>query len=421
MAQNFIDTPGVEQHDPREAHQDPSPPQRGAVIAAASGFLLLVLIGVAFLIPKLHHRDALVTQAREDMGPPDVDVAQVQPGSADARLELPGTVQAFEQTPVYARTSGYISHRYVDIGDHVHTNQLLATIEDPQTEQSLRQAQANLLQLRAQLLQARANAHLTTLNNQRYQQLFQEGVVSRESADQQAAQSGANDATVQAAQANIAAGQANVRSLQEQAGFSRVLAPFSGTILSRGIDTGSLISAGSANSVTQLFTIGQSGTVRVFTNVPQANAPAVMSAHTAQVQFRELPGQTFSGTIARTSSSIDPGSRTLLAEIDLPNPDGRILPGMFASVLFDTRRAQPPLLLPANALVVRTAGPQAFVVDADHVAHLHNLTLGRDYGVNTEVISGLKAGDLVILSPGDNVTDGAKVNPQMPQTAAPSR
>ena len=417
MAQNFIDAPVAQQHDPRSTPADPAPPGRGPAITVAAAFLLLVLVGVAFLIPKLHHRDALVIEARDNMGPPEVDVTRVQLGSADSKLELPGTVQAFEQTPIYARTSGYISKRYVDIGDHVRTGQLLATIEDPQTEQSLRQAQASVLQLKAQLLQARANAHLTTLNNQRYEQLYQEGVVSRESADQQAAQSGANDATVQAAQANIAAGEANVRSLQEQAGFSRVVAPFNGTILSRGIDTGSLISAGSASSVTQLFTLGQSGTVRVFTNVPQASAPAVMTAKTAQVQFRELPGQTFTGIIARTSSSLDPSSRTLLAEIDLPNSDGRILPGMFATVLFDTRRISPPLLIPANALFVRTAGPQAFVVDANHVAHLRNLTLGRDFGASTEVINGLRPGDLVILSPGDNVTDGAKVEPQMASAA----
>ncbi|GAA3768140.1 efflux RND transporter periplasmic adaptor subunit [Terriglobus aquaticus] len=420
MAQNFIDAPSEQQHDPRTTPADPAPPQRGTVIAVAASFLLLVLVGIAFLIPKLRHRDALVTEARETMGPPEVDVVRVQTGSAESRLELPGTVQAFEQTPIYARTSGYIRKRYVDIGDHVRAGQLLATIEDPQTEQSLRQAQASLLQLKAQLLQARANAHLTTLNNQRYEQLYQQGVVSRESADQQAAQSGANDATVQAAQANIAAGEANVRSLQEQAGFSKVVAPFTGTILSRGIDNGSLISAGSATSVTQLFTIGQSGTVRVFTNVPQASAPAVLTARTAQVQFRELPGQTFTGTIARTSSSIDPSSRTLLAEIDLPNSDGRILPGMFATVLFNTRSTTPPLLIPANALLVRSAGPQAFVVDSNHIAHLRNLTLGRDFGASTEVLNGLRPGDMVILSPGDNVTDGAKVDPHTPAAAAAS-
>ncbi len=412
MAQNFVDAPIANEQDPRTVAGDPNPPQKGRVVGAAAAFLLLILVGAAFLIPKLRHRDELVQETRVVSGPPPVSVAKIQLGSTSSKLELPGTVQAFEQTSVYARTSGYVSHRYVDIGDHVRAGQLLSTIEDPQTEQQLRQAQANVLQLRAQLVQARANAKLTTLNNNRYEQLYNEGVVSRAAADQQVAQAGANDATVQAALANIAAGEANVKSLQEQAGFSRVLAPFTGTILSRGIDTGSLISAGSASTVTQLFTLAQSDKVRVFTNVPQSAAPAVMTARTAQVQFRELPGQIFSGAITRTSSSIDTASRTLLTEIDLPNANGKILPGMFATVMFDTNRAQPPLLIPANALFVRSAGPQAFVLDSNHVAHLHNLVLGRDFGASTEVISGLKQGDTVVLSPGDSVTDGAKVDPQ---------
>ncbi len=414
MAQNFIDAPATTQHEPRKAPADRNAPGRGPVAAAAGAFLLLTLVGAAFLVPKLRHREALVDDVRANGGPPPVEVATITYGSSAGKLELPGTVQAFEQTPVFARTSGYVTKRFVDIGDHVRTGQLLATIQDPQTEQQLRQAQANVVQLQAQLAQARANAKLTTLNNQRYEQLYQQGVVSREAADQQVAYSGANDATVQAAQANIAAGQANVRSLQEQAGFSRVLAPFTGTILSRGIDTGSLISAGSATTVTQLFTIAQSSTVRVFTNVPQSNAPAAMSAHMAQVTFRELPGQVFSGVVTRTSSSIDPNSRTLLTEVDLPNANGKILPGMFATVSFDISRTEAPLLIPANALIVRTAGPQAYVVDAQNMVHLRNLMLGRDLGASTEVLSGLKKGDRVVLSPGDTVTDGAKVDPQTP-------
>ena len=412
MAQNFIDAPAAAQHDARSTPADRNPPRRGPVGAAAAAFLLLILIGAAFLVPKLRHREALVDDVRANSGPQPVEVATIAYGSNSGRLELPGTVQAFEQTPIYARTSGYVTKRYVDIGDHVRAGQLLATIQDPQTEQQLRQAQATVLQLKAQLAQARANAKLTTLNNQRYEQLYQQGVVSREAADQQVAQSGANDATVQAAVANISAGEANVRSLQEQAGFSRVIAPFTGIILSRGIDTGSLISAGSSTTVTQLFTIAQADTVRVFTNVPQSNAPAAMGAHTAQVTFRELPAQIFSGKVTRTSSSIDPNSRTLLTEVDLPNANGKILPGMFATVSFDTSRTDPPLVIPANALVVRTAGPQAYVVDAQNTVHLRNLVLGRDLGTSTEVISGLKAGDRVVLSPGDAVADGAKVDPQ---------
>lgn len=413
MAQNYSDPPVLAgEHDVRAIPAAKPSAGRGAYIAAFAAFLLLVILAVAFLLPKLHHRDALEDQVRVDAGPPPVVTAVVGLGQPSSKLELPGTVQAFQQTPVFARTSGYVSHRYVDIGDHVRAGQVLATIEDPQTQQSLRQAQATLLQLKAQLVQAQANARLATLNNTRNQQLQQEGVISQAAADQFTAQAGVNDATVKAAQANIAAGEANVRSLEQQASFSRVTAPFTGVILARNIDTGSLISAGSQNSVTQLFTLGQAGTVRVFVNVPQSSAPDVLNSGTAQVVFRELPGRTFTGKMTRNSGAIDQTSRTLLVEIDLSNSDGRILPGMFATVTFAVKNASPPVLIPANALIVRSAGPQTYVVDGNHVAHLKNLVLGRDYGTATEVLSGLKKGDVVILSPGDAVQDGGKVDPE---------
>ena len=416
MAQNYSDAPAIPaEHDVRATPTEKRPAGRGAILSAVAAFLLLALLGVAFLLPKLHHRDSLADQVRADAGPPPVVVARVALGQRSSKLELPGTVQAFQQTPIFARTAGYVSKRFVDIGDHVRAGQLLATIEDPQTQQSLNQARATLLQLKAQLIQAQANAHLSTLNNTRNQQLQQEGVISQAAADQFTAQAGVNDATVNAARANIAAGEANVRSLQEQASFSRVTAPFAGVILARSIDTGSLISAGSATTVTQLFTIGQADVVRVFTNVPQSSAPDVLGATTAQVQFRELPGRIFSGKVTRSSQAIDPTSRTLLAEVDLPNSDGKILPGMFATVTFAVNSAAPPVLIPANALFVRTAGPQTFVVDANHVAHLRNLVLGRDFGVNTEVLSGLQQGDTVVLSPSDAVADGTKVDPQLQQ------
>ena len=223
MAQNYSDPPVLAgEHDVRAIPAARPSAGRGAYLSAFAAFLLLVILGVAFLLPKLHHRDALEEQVRVDAGPPPVVTAVVGLGQPSSKLELPGTVQAFQQTPVFARTSGYVSHRYVDIGDHVRAGQVLATIEDPQTQQSLRQAQATLLQLKAQLVQAQANARLATLNNTRNQQLQQEGVISQAAADQFTAQAGVNDATVKAAQANIAAGEANVRSLEQEASFSRV-------------------------------------------------------------------------------------------------------------------------------------------------------------------------------------------------------
>lgn len=390
-------------------------PTRGPVIAAVAGFLLLALVGVIFLVPKLNHSRKLKEEARENAENVPVRTVKVTLGAAHSTVELPGTVQAFEQTPVFARTSGYVSRRLVDIGDHVRKGQLLAIIEDPTTQQALRQAQATVLQMKAQLQLQQANAQLSTVNNQRWQQLQQAGVVSRVDADTRAATAGANDAAVSAAHANIAAAEANVRSLQEQAGFSRVTAPFTGVILSRNIDTGSLISSGSQNSVTQMFTIGQAERVRVFASVPQSMAPAVQNAKSVKIVFRELGSQVFTGTVARTSSSIDPASRTMLTEVDLDNPGGKILPGMFATVTFDSPIAVQPVLLPQNALVLRSAGPQAVAVGADNIAHFRHLTLGRDLGTSVEVLAGLKPGENVVVSPGDDVVDGRKVEPQTGQ------
>ena len=396
-------------------HAEPQRSSRTPYIGAALFFLVLLVIGVLALMPKLRHTDELRVEAQEAIGPPVVLATKLKSGEAGGHLEIPATVQAFDQTPVFARTSGYVKTRYVDIGDHVRQGQLLAVIDDPQTAQALMQAKATLAQLKAQLAQAQANAQLSNVTNERWQGLVKQGVVSKQDADQRYAQAGADVATVAAAQANIAAGEANVRNLAEQESFSRVTAPFAGVILSRSIDTGSLISSGSQSGVTQMFTIGQSGTVRVFASVPQASAGGLFAGHVAKVTFRELPGQVYTGTVARTSQSLDPGTRTLLTEVDLKN-DGRILPGMYATAIFDLPRGTvAPVLLPTNALVIRIAGPQAVVLDANNVAHFRSIVLGRDLGNATEVVSGLKAGDIVVLSPGDAVVEGAKVEPSMQQ------
>jgi len=388
---------------------------RAPYISVAAFFLLLLVLGIVFLIPKLHHRDALEAEARTAAGPPTVLVTKLKQGEAGGHIELPATVQAFDQTPIYARTSGYVKARYADIGDHVRKGQLLAEIDDPQTAQALMQARASLLQTKAQLQQAEANAKLSKVTNERWQSLQKEGVVAQQDADQRLAQANADIANVAAANANIAAGEANVRSLSEQASFARVVAPFDGVILSRGIDRGSLISSGSQNSVTEMFTIGQASVVRIFTNVPQSSSIGLVKGHLASVSFRELPGKIYTGKVERTSQSIDTNTRTLLVEVDLKN-DGRILPGMYATVSFDLPPgAGAPVLLPANALVIRMAGPQAIVVDSNNVARFRSIALGRDLGTETEVVGGLEAGDTVVLSPGDAVTDGAKVQPQMRQ------
>jgi len=394
-------------------------PSRSPYVAAAAFFLLLIVIGIVALVPKLRHRDELKAEAVVAAGPPAVLATTVAGGDRNSRIELPASIQAFEQTTIFARTSGYIKARYVDIGDRVRKGQLLAEIEDPQTAQSLLQARATLAQTKAQLLQAQANAELSTVTNQRWQALQKQGVVAQQDADQKRAQSSADQAAIAADKANITAAEANVVSLEQQASFSRVMAPFAGIVLSRSIDRGSLISTGSQTGVQQMFTIAQSDTVRVFANVPQAASVGLRQGQVAQVSIRELPGTAYPGTITRTSSSLDPSTRTLLVEVDLKN-DGKILPGMYATVLYDLPpTATAPVMLPANALVIRSAGPQAVVLDQNNVAHFRSLVLGRDIGSATEVLKGLKAGDVVVLSPGDEVVEGAKVQPQMQATEKP--
>ena len=392
---------------------NPEPASRSPYVAAVAFFLLLILVGVIALLPTRRHREDLRVEAQTVSGPPIVLATRLKTGTGNGHLELPASIQAFDQTPIFARTSGYVQSRYVDIGDHVKKGQLMAVIEDPQTEQALLQAKATLSQTKAQLAQAQANAALSKVTDQRWQSLQGQGVVAQQDADTKRAQAGADAAAVEAAQANIAASEANVRNLTEQASFSRVIAPFNGVVLSRSIDTGSLISSGSQTGVTQMFSIGQSDTVRVFTNVPQTNSVGLKKGQVVKVAIRELPGQTFNGIVTRTSDSIDPGTRTLLVEVDLKN-DGRILPGMYATALLDVREGGAgPVMLPANALVIRTAGPQAVVIDSNNVAHFRSIVLGRDMGAQTEVIGGLQAGDLVVLSPGDTVVDGGKVQPSI--------
>ncbi len=393
--------------------QTPERSSRTPYVGAIAFFILLIVVGLVALVPRLRHRDELKVEAETVSGPPIVLATKLKAADAGGHLDMPASIQAFEQTPIFARTSGYVKARYVDIGDHVKKGQLLAQIEDPQTAQALLQAKAALAQVKAQVAQVQANAELSKTTNQRWQSLVREGVVAQQDADQKRAQAGADAAAVVAAQANVAASEANVKNLTEQVSFSRVVAPFSGIILSRSIDTGSLISSGSQTGVTQMFTLAQADTVRVFANVPQTSSVGLKKGQIAKVAVRELPGQMFTGTIERTSNSIDLATRTLLVEVDLKN-DGRILPGMYATVLLDVPRGgAPPVLLPANALVVRTAGPQAVVIDSNNVAHFKNLVLGRDLGAATEVVSGVKVGDMVVLSPGDTVAEGVQVKPAL--------
>ena len=385
----------------------------------------LVLLVVAFFagyIP-LQKRNTLVRgQAQEqEQALPRVEVIEVGSSSRSSELQLPGNIQAVTEAPILARADGYIKRRMVDIGDRVQAGQAVAEIEAPELDQQIRQVKANLQQAEAALEQAlanheqgKSNLELARVTAQRWGNLAAQGVVSKQDNDQYQAQYQSQIAGVQALEkaiaaqrANVAATEANLARLDEMQGYRVVKAPFAGVITLRNVDVGALVNGGS----TLLYRIAQTGTLRTYVNVPQTNASSIRLGQPARLSVANLPGRFFAGTVARTASSLDPTSRTMLVEVQVSNADGALLPGMYAEVDFSSARANAPLLIPADALMVRSDGTQVAVVRPDATVHLQKIKVGRDYGDRLEVMSGLEAGDTVIVNPGDATREGVKVDP----------
>jgi len=382
-----------------------------------------VLIVVAFFagyIP-LQKRQTLILNEAHDQAQalPRVEVIEVQRASHRSELELPGNIQAVTEAPILARADGYIKRRLVDIGDRVVAGQPVAEIEAPELDQQVRQAKASLEQAQASLDQAlansdqgKANLELARVTAQRWTNLQTQGVVSRQDADQYNQQYLAQVAGVQALdkgvavqRSNIAAAEANLARLNDVLNYAVVRAPFAGVITLRNVDVGALVVTGS----TLLYRIAQTDTLRAYVNVPQANANSIKLGQTARLSVTNLPGRSFSGTVARTANSLDPASRTLLVEVQVPNADGSLLPGMYAEVDLNTVQTNAPLLVPGDALIVRSDGTQVAVVGADSTVHLQGIEVGRDYGDRLEVLRGLQAGDRIIANPGD-AREGLKVD-----------
>jgi RND family efflux transporter MFP subunit len=371
----------------------------------------------------LRKRDAVIrNQSREqEQALPRVEVIQLGRSSSKSELALPGNIQAVTEAPILARADGYIKRRLVDIGDRVQTGQPLAEIEAPELDQQVRQAQANLQQTQASLTQAlanrvqgKANADLARVTAQRWNSLAGKGAVSRQENDQYQAQSQAQAANLEAldqavavARSNIAAADANLSRLNEIQSYRIVRAPFEGVVTLRNVDVGALVNAGS----TLLYRIAQTRVLRTFVNVPQANADSIQVGQPAQLTVSNRPGRRFTGTIARTAEALDPNSRTMLVEVQVPNADGALLPGMYAQVDLSSPRANPPLLLPSDSLIIRAEGPEVALVRPDHTVHFQKIQVGRDYGDKLEVVGGLQQGDSVIANPSDIVREGVQVEP----------
>ena len=407
------------EHEPPKLWH-PSPITIGAIFLAAT--VCVVIAFLAGYIP-LQKRNALIVEEakQEEQALPRVEVVPVTRSSRNSELELPGNIQAITEAPILARADGYVKQRMVDIGDRVRSGQPLAEIEAPELDQQVQQAKANLAQTQAALDQAlanyqqgKANMDLARITAERWKTLAGKGVVSRQENDQNQAQytaAAANvkalDEAISAQRSNIAAAQANLARLQEMQSYRVVKAPFDGVITLRNVDVGALVNTGN----TLLFRIAQTDRLRTYVNVPQSNASSIRTGQAAQLSVSNLPGRHFAGTVARTANALDPNTRTLLVEVQVPNADGALLPGMYAQVDLNSVRANRPLEVPGDALIVRAEGTLVAVVRPDHTVHLQKIDIGRDYGDHLEVLGGLEEGDLIIPNPGENAREGVKVTP----------
>lgn len=372
----------------------PAPPRTALLMA---GLILLVLIGGGILTMLMRmHSSRVLAKETEQESVPTVAIVRPLAEKPDEELVLPATLQAYEESPIYARTSGYLLHWYKDIGSRVKQGELLADIDTPEVDQELLQARATRQQVAAQL-------DLAKINADRYVNLRKTDSVSQEEADQQTS-------GYEQAQANLAAADANVRRLQELESFKHVYSPFNGVLTKRNVDPGALINAGAGAAGRELFDIARVDPLRVYVSVPQNYSPAIKTGASAVVTLQEYSGQKFVGTVVRTAEAIDPTTRTLLTEVDVPNKQGQLLPGSFGEVHFQVGMGVRKVTLPVNTMLFRAAGAQVAVVGNDGKVELRPITIGRDYGTTLEILGGVDAGDRVVVNPADSLEQGQQVN-----------
>ena len=396
----------------------------GITIVAIFVALAVILAGAFFAgyLPFQRRETLVLAEARqrsEDL--PRVEVIRATRSSGQSELTLPGTLQAVTEAPILARADGYLKKRLVDLGDRVKAGQPLAEIDAPELDQQIHQSEAAVAQTEASLGQAQAsleqgksNRELARITAERWKTLTAEGVVSKQENDQYQAQLASQNANVEALEkavvaqrSNVAASKASLARLMEIQGYRIVKAPFDGVITVRNVDVGALVSTGT----TLLYRIAQTGMLRTYVNVPQENATSIRPGQPAELKLSNFPGRSFRGAVSRTANALDPATRTMLVEIGVPNSDGALFPGMYAEVGLGTARANPPLLVPAQALIIRSDGAQVAVVDADGIVHLQKVSIGRDYGDRVEVVQGLRENITMIAAPGDTAQEGAKIVP----------
>jgi RND family efflux transporter MFP subunit len=373
-----------------------SPYRRYLWVAIAALLLLLAVWGI---VSRLITRNALAHEAHA-AAIPTVLTTRPHRGPAADDLLLPGSVQAYYEAPIYARTSGYLKTWYTDIGAPVKKGQTLAEIETPEVDQQLRQAEADLGT-------ARANYELARTTNERWKGLLATESVSQQDADQRAGDAAAKSAAQTSAAANLAR-------LHELEGFKRVVAPFDGVVTQRNTDVGALINAGQTPG-SALFRVADTHRLRIYVQVPQAYAAQVRTGMNASLEFTDHPGQHYAATVTSTAHALDATSRTLQVELQIDNNGGELLPGAYVQVSFSLSPSAGNLRVPVNAVIFRGAAPQVATVDDGHRVRLRDIAEGRDFGTEVEVVAGIGPDDTVILNPPDSIADGAEVHIQPPQ------
>jgi len=456
-------------NEPRQDEQEPQPEQAPATASdrhppkkhfrrALISLIVLTLFGVLVLVgvlPRLARQKKITTASQAVQNSiPNVSVVQAQEAPASSDIQLPGDIEAIQVATISAQTTGYLRKFHVDIGDRVGARQLLAEIDTPQVDQQLEQARAIVSQAVASLGQAQANLNQAVTNMEyarvtyeRNQYLAQQHVVPEQTRDQMKAAYDVAKATVDAMQANInaakatiASNEANVRNLKALQGFQKVYSPFAGVITARNVEVGSLITPGTSSVSSStgttpsstmipgsgttpsgtnasasgggLFQIARIDTLRIFISVPQTFASNIKPGQTANISVRELPQKSFTGRVVRTTSALDPGSRTLLTEVQTANSDYQLLPGMYATVNFGVQSPDPPVRIPATALIIHADGPEVAVVSSDQKVHYQKVVIGRDYGNELDIVSGLEPGATIIVNVADGLQEGAQVHTQ---------
>ncbi len=397
------DTPTSEPAAPSHGER----PRRLGLIAFVALLALAGLVGYGAWSHAQRREAALETQKQQEDTVPVVRVAHVGANSAPRVLDLPGSTEAFDAATVYARATGYIAKRNVDIGSEVKAGDVLAVIAAPDLDQQLLQARAQVAQLQAAVAQAQANSQLANVTNTRTQTLVVQGWQSKQQGDTDRLTYASQSAAVQVADANLKAGQAQVSRLEELTGFEKVIAPFGGFITQRHIDVGSLVTADQSTG-SPLFDIAHSEVLRTQIYVPQDAVFGLKDGATAEVRVPEIPGRVFHGTVARNANALQPGTRTRLTEVDVDNADGTLFPGLYCTVRLFIPRGAPVVSIPSQALIFNKNGLSAAVYE-DGVVRIRKLSLLADNGAEVDVRTGLKPEDLIILSPPINIRDGMRV------------